>query len=43
MQRFDVILKIFGRAVFEAIEAKGGCLVKEADFEAEIFFKVKNN
>ena len=41
MQRFDVLLKIFGRAVFEAIEAKGGCLVKEADFEAEIFFESK--
>jgi hypothetical protein len=38
MQRFDVLLKIFGRAVFEAVEAEGGCLVKEADFEAEILF-----
>jgi hypothetical protein len=41
MQRFDVLLKIFGRAVFEAIEAAGGCLVKEADFEAEFLFKSK--
>ena len=41
MQRFDVLLKIFGRAVFEAVFAKGGCLVKEAEFEAEIFFKSK--
>jgi hypothetical protein len=41
MQRFDVLLKIFGRAVFEAVEADGGCLVKEADFEAEIFFGSK--
>ena len=41
MHRFDVLLKIFGRAVFEAVEAKGGCLVKEVDFEAEIFFKSK--
>ena len=37
MQQFDVILKIFGRAVFEAVEVKEGCLVKKADFEAEIF------
>ena len=43
MQRFDVHLKIFGRAVFEVVEAEGGCLVKEADFEADIFFKLKNN
>ena len=28
MQRFDVLLKIFGRAVFEAVEVEGGCLVK---------------
>ena len=35
MQPCDVLLKIFGRAVFEAVEAKGGCLVKEANFEAE--------
>ena len=35
MQRFDVLLKIFGRAIFEAVEAEGGCLVKEANFEAE--------
>ena len=40
MQRFDVLLlKIFGRAVFEACEAEGGCLVKEANFEAEKLFK----
>ena len=26
---------------FEVVEAKGGCLVKEADFEAEIFFLLK--
>ena len=24
----DALLKIFGRAVFEAVEAEGGCLVK---------------
>ena len=35
MQRFDVLLKIFDRAIFEAVEAKGGCLVKDVDFEAE--------
>ena len=26
---------MFARAVFEAIEVKGGCMVKEGDFEAE--------
>ena len=26
---------MFVRAVFEAIEVKGGCMVKERDFEAE--------
>ena len=36
MQRFDVHLKIFGRAVYKVVEAEGGCLVKEANFEAEI-------
>jgi hypothetical protein len=41
MQRFDVLLKIFGRAIFEVVEAKGGCLVKEANFEAEKFFTSK--
>ena len=40
MQRFDVLLKIFGRAVFEVVEAEGGCLVKEADFEAENLFSL---
>ena len=40
MQRLDVLLlKIFGRAVFEAYEAEGGCLVKEANFESEKLFK----
>ena len=32
---FCAIFKIFGRAIFEVIEAKGGRLVKERDFEAE--------
>ena len=41
MQRFDVLLKVFGRAVFEAVEAEGGCLLKEAIFEAENVFKTK--
>ena len=41
MQRFDVLLEIFGRAVFEVIEAKRGYQVKEADFEAEKNLKVK--
>ena len=35
MQRFDVLLEIFGRAVFEVVEAERGCIVKEANFEAE--------
>ena len=26
---------MFGRAVFEVTEVKGGCMVKEQDFEAE--------
>ena len=39
MQQFDVLLKIFGRAIFEAVEAEGGCLVMEADFEADFFLK----
>ena len=43
MQQFDVLLEIFGRAIFEVVEAEGGCLVKEAGFEAEIFFKSKIN
>ena len=27
--------KMFGRGVFEVTEVKGGCMVKEQDFEAE--------
>ena len=31
----------FSLGPFEVVEAKGGRLVKEADFEAEIFFLLK--
>ena len=31
----------FSLGPFEVLEAKGGRLVKEADFEAEIFFLIK--
>jgi hypothetical protein len=41
MQRLDVLLKIFGRAVFEAVEIEGGCLMKKANFEAEKKFESK--
>ena len=34
---------MFARAIFEAIEVKGGCMVKERDFEAtKIKINVKN-
>ena len=35
MHWFDAIFKIFGMAVFEIIEVKGGRIVKEQDFDAE--------
>jgi hypothetical protein len=41
MQQFDVLLKIFGRAIFEPVETKGGCLVKKANFEVENAFRSK--
>ena len=31
----------FSLRPFEAVEAEGGCLVKEANFEAENFFLLK--
>ena len=31
----------FSLRPFEVVEAEGGCLVKEADFEAENFFLLK--
>ena len=31
----------FSLGLFEVVEAEGGRLVKEADFEAEIFFSLK--
>ena len=41
MQQFDVLLKIFGRAIFEPVETKGGCLVKKANFEVDNVFRSK--
>ena len=41
MQQFDVLLKIFGKAIFEAVETKGGCLVKEANLRLKMFLEVK--
>ena len=35
------ILFEFSLGPFEVVEAEGGRLVKEADFEAEIFFLLK--
>ena len=40
MQRFDVILKIFGRAGFEAVEAEGGwekLIKKKIEFIANTY------
>ena len=34
-QFFEAIFKMFGKAVFEVIEVKGGRMVKEQDFEDE--------
>ena len=36
----DIFFK-FSVGPFEVVEAEGGCLVKEADFEAEKFFLLK--
>ena len=33
----------FSLRLFEVVEAEGGCLVKEADFEAEKNCTIKNN
>ena len=35
MQFFEAIFKMFGRAVFEVTEVKGGHMVKNRDLEAE--------
>ena len=37
----DIFSKFSLRPFFEVVEAEGGCLVKEADFEAEKFFLLK--
>jgi hypothetical protein len=36
MHFFEGAFKMFGRDVFKVTVVKGGCMVKERDFEAEI-------
>ena len=43
MHWFEAIFKMFARAVFEAIEVKGGRMVKEGDFEAEKIQIIRKN
>ena len=39
---YDIFFE-FSLGPFEVVEAEGGRLVKEADFEAEIFFLLKQS
>ena len=43
LQWFEAIFKMFARAVFEAIEVKGGRMVKEGDFKAEKIQIIRKN